>query len=107
MSIGQLYMYKVSYNDSLRRGYCSRLTRDKVAFDRGGYLYDDTINMSLKELDGEVYEYNARIYHKYQKLLEQQKKEREDLLSGKSVVVEAVNKEKWYKRFLRRNKDVT
>lgn len=34
MSIGQLYMY-ISWNYELRRGYCSKLEKGKVTFDKG------------------------------------------------------------------------
>ena len=103
-SIGQLYMYRESYIESLNKGYCIRITKTSVTFDRIGSVLDDTINLYRDELDGDVYEYNANIFRKYQKLLEQQKKEREDLLNGKQVVVDVISKEKWYKRFLRRKK---
>ena len=103
MSIGQLYMY-ISWNYELRRGYCSKLEKGKVTFDREGYCCDDSISLYRGEFEKDIYEYNASIFRKYQKLLEQQKKEREDLLSGKPVVVTAISKEKWYKQFLRRKK---
>ena len=100
MSIGQLYMY-IYWNNELRRGYCSKLEKDKVTFDKGG-CYDDSISLYRDGFEKDIYEYNAGIFRKYQKLLEQQKKEREDLLNGKPVVVSAISKEKWYSRFLRR-----
>lgn len=106
MSIGQLYMY-VSWSYELRRGYCSKLEKEKVTFDRGGYCCDDSISLCRDGFEKDIYEYNASIFRKYQKLLEQQKKEREDLLNGKPVVVTAISKEKWFKRFLRRKKNGT
>ena len=106
MSIGQLYMY-VSYNYELCRGYCSKLEKEKVTFDRGRYCYDDSISLYRDGFEKDIYEYNASIFRKYQKLLEQQKKEREDLLNGKPVVVTAISKEKWYSRFLRRKNNGT
>ena len=105
MSIGQLYMY-ISWSDELRRGYCSKLEKEKVTFDRGKYCCDDSISLYRDGFEKDIYEYNANIFRKYQRLLEQQKKEREDLLNGKPVVVTAISKEKWYKRFLRRNNNV-
>ena len=101
MSIGQLYMY-ISWNYELRRGYCSKLEKGKVTFDQGGYCCDDSISLYRDGFEKDIYEYNAGIFRKYQKLLEQQKKEREDLLNGKPVAVSAISKEKWYSRFLRR-----
>lgn len=105
MSIGRLYMY-IYWNDEIRRGYCSKLEKDKVTFDREGHCYDDSISLYRDGFEKDIYEYDASIFRKYQRLLEQQKKEREDLLNGKPVVVTAVSKEKWYKKFLRRKINV-
>lgn len=109
MSIGQLYMYKKAYSDRLNKGYCIKLEKDKATFTGTNRSWDeDTVRLSPKySYSDTVYEYNSGIYRKYQKLLEQQEKEREDLLSGKPVVVTAISKEKWYKRFLRRKKNGT
>ena len=105
MSIGQLYMYQ-QYDGNLKRGFCKRLEEpNKVIFSRFDGGYSDTVDIAMYEnklfsYDEKIYVYNAYIFMKYNKLLEQQKQERHDLLNGKSVIVGNISNKKWYERFI-------
>ena len=108
MSIGQLYLYQM-YEGRLRRGFCTRLEEpNKVVFSTfdGGYtetVYLRKYNDTRFSSDEKIYTYNASIFMKFNKLIEQQKQERIDLLNGKSpVIVKSITKKKWYERFIRR-----
>ena len=97
-SIGQLYMYK-EYGDKLLRGYCRKIEEEYVTITDMRYSW--TSDKRLKIGEDVVYLYNSSLFNKYQKLLEQQEKERTELLEGKPIVVDEIvqkrNKKRWLK----------
>lgn len=105
LTIGQLYMFSRFEGHELERGYCTKISETEAEF-RIAESYCTTQKVNLRRSDPwnkeKLYMYNALIFNKYNKLLEQQKQEREDLLLGKSIVVQEISKKKWYERFLKR-----
>lgn len=107
LSIGQLYMYGSKFNTSLRRGICIKITEDTAEFREYNHTYSDKLHFHNSSYNTDrVYVYNASIFNKYNKLLEQQQKERDNLLLGKDeIVVQEIADKKWYDRFLRKKKN--
>lgn len=105
LSIGQLYMYGSKFNTSLKRGICIKITEDTAEFRPYKHSYSDTVDFYKSGYNTDrVYVYNASIFNKYNKLLEQQQKERDNILLGKEVIVQEIADKKWYDRFLRKKK---
>lgn len=106
LTINQLYMFLKYKGGTMERGYCKSITENNAEFDTGSH-YNATICLNKNDRwnNEKIYVYNASIFNKYNKLLEQQEKEREDLLLGKEVIIQDIANKKWYDRFLKRNKN--
>lgn len=103
LSIGQLYMFsEYSFRLDLDRGFCTKITQNVASFSRNSFCGDVDIAFGSLNENCFIAEYNAGIYRKFHKLLEQHKEEIRRLLNGEDVVVGEIAKEKWYKRWLRR-----
>ena len=97
-TVNQLYMF-MEYNYRLERGFCTCITEKDVTFTYQGR----TITVKYKEWDSKqnyFAEYNASVFRKYQKLVELQKQELDDLLERntysreKDVILEEVQLKK-------------
>ena len=105
LTIGQLYMFLKYEGREFERGYCTKISETEAEFKiADNYYTRQTVNLKHDNPWNreKLYLYNALIFNKYNKLLEQQKQEREDLLLGKNIIVKEISKKKWYERFLRR-----
>lgn len=107
MCIGQMYMFKeYPFEQKLKRGICKAICEKSATFRSTKQFESDTIVRFIyetypKNVNNFIAEYNARIFYKYSKLLEQQEAERNKILQGDFVFVEEVQKKKWYKRLFK------
>lgn len=98
MCIGQLYCYLLC-NNKLEKGYLKKITEKDATFEissRMGYKYNITFldGFGHSRQHNYIFDYNASFFNKYNKLVEQQKKEREALLNGDFVPVKEIIFEK-------------
>ena len=77
-----------------------------MEIDNGGYKRK--ISLNDKYESDRIYEYNALLRLKYNRLIKQQEQERMDLLLGKDIIIyrlsELEQKEKWYNKLWKRLK---
>lgn len=110
MCIGQMYMFKeYPFEQKLKRGICIAICEKSATFRPLGHFESNTIVRFIYETypqnkNNFIAEYNARLFYKYSKLLEQQEAERDRILNGDFVVIDKVQKERWYKRILKRKR---
>ena len=106
-TIGQVYLLINKYGSSEAKIVtCKALFADnKMTVDKGGG-HESTVELNGRYCSDYIYEYNASLRKRYNKLLEQHKQEIQDLLDGKEVIIyrlsELEQKEKWYKKLWKR-----
>ena len=99
-TVGQVYLL-INRGSEAKIVTCKALfSNNKMTVDKGGY--ESTVELNGKYGWEHIYEYNASLRKRYNKLLEQHKQEIQDLLDGKEVIIyrlsELEQKEKWYKK---------
>jgi hypothetical protein len=101
MTVGQLYMFEV--NDTLERGYCTAIYETKVRFKIR--TREEQVVIPFRDMNTQkpsfISTYDANIYKRYKILLEQQAKERHELLNGKPIILDKIAKERTIINFIK------
>ena len=102
MTVGQLYMFEV--DDTLERGYCKAIYETKVKFKIR--TREEYVVVNFKDINTQkqnfISTYDANVYKRYKILLEQQAKERHELLNGKQIILDKVVNERTIINFVKR-----
>lgn len=107
-TVGQLYLLISKYGyGQCKAVRCTALfDNNNMEIDKNGYK--SKVDLNSKYSSDHIYEYNASLRLKYNRLLEQHRKELDDLLHGKEVIVynlsEEEQKEKWYRKLWKKSK---
>lgn len=98
MTIGQMYLYKKGYSNTLCRGRCVKITEATAVMRHAGYGGDDDIYMGEhieEKTRDKVWVYNGSHYHKYKRMMERHERELEGFLKGD---YKDPDNERWRKR---------
>lgn len=102
MTVGQLYMFEV--DGTLERGFCTAIYETKAKFKLRSR--DEQVIVTFKDINTQkpnfISTYDANIYKRYKILLEQQAKERHELLNGKQIVLDKIVQERTIINFIKR-----
>ena len=105
-TVGQIYLLISKYRDAEMVRCIALYDDNKMEIDNGGYKRK--ISLNDKYESDRIYEYNALLRLKYNRLIKQQEQERIDLLLGKDIIIyrlsELEQKEKWYNKLWKRLK---